>query len=255
MSRPVFENAYGSGYTTDPASWSFNGGSEDKRLMIVSSAWHETIYSITWAGESFENFGSIDSGPYGIQDLWMLRNISATGSQTLSIDQSSTKVNPVMTVVLYSGVNQANPIETGDLQHFTTSQATQYYLDHAKVRSHQIIFTSGQWGTMADITTAHCTEDGAVVTHRATGENDGPATDTRMRSYDIFLDAGADKQLYWYNSISSHAGGGTSLLINGLSTGGGATWIFSKMQDFYDELKRGLVPPDVLQKRYRELFA
>jgi hypothetical protein len=185
----------------------------------------------------------------------MLRNISATGSQTLSINQPSTKVNPVGTIVLYSGVDQANPIETGDLQHFTTSQATQCYLDHALVTSRQMIFTSGQWGTIADITTAHCTEAGAVVTHRATGQNDGPAFDTRMRSYDIFLDSGADKQLYWYNSISSHAGGGTSFRVNGLRPSGGATWIFSKMQDFYDELKRGLVPPDVLQKRYRELFA
>ena len=36
--------------------------------------------------------------------------------------------------------------------------------------------------------------------------------------------------------------------------GGGATWLMSRMQDFYDELKRGLIAPDLLKKRYAELF-
>lgn len=40
----------------------------------------------------------------------------------------------------------------------------------------------------------------------------------------------------------------------GFAAAGGATWIFSEMQRFYDELKRGLIPPDMLQKRYREVF-
>lgn len=38
------------------------------------------------------------------------------------------------------------------------------------------------------------------------------------------------------------------------SSGNRAIIMFSKIQDFYDELKRGLIPPQELQKRYREVF-
>jgi hypothetical protein len=31
-------------------------------------------------------------------------------------------------------------------------------------------------------------------------------------------------------------------------------WFFSKMQDFYDDLKRGLIPPQDLRRRYREVY-
>lgn len=35
--------------------------------------------------------------------------------------------------------------------------------------------------------------------------------------------------------------------------GGDVMWVMSKIQDFYNELKLGRVPPDVLRRRYREL--
>lgn len=35
---------------------------------------------------------------------------------------------------------------------------------------------------------------------------------------------------------------------------GRAVFMFSKIRDFYDDLKRGLVPPQELQNRYREVF-
>lgn len=40
----------------------------------------------------------------------------------------------------------------------------------------------------------------------------------------------------------------------GPGVGSQGIMIWSKMQDFYDELKRGLIHPDLLRKRYGELF-
>ena len=46
-----------------------------------------------------------------------------------------------------------------------------------------------------------------------------------------------------------------AVALGNIPTGPGATWFWSKLQDFYDELKRGLIPPMDLQKRYREVYS
>ena len=39
------------------------------------------------------------------------------------------------------------------------------------------------------------------------------------------------------------------------SSGGGAKWWFSKVQDFYDDLKKGLIPKDQIERRYQQAMA
>lgn len=54
-----------------------------------------------------------------------------------------------------------------------------------------------------------------------------------------------------FTGTSAPAG---AVAIRGFYQAGGATWVFSQMQKFYDELKRGLMLPQELQKRYGEVF-
>jgi len=57
------------------------------------------------------------------------------------------------------------------------------------------------------------------------------------------------------NSMATNAWSAAGLSLIPSMGGGGARWFFSKMQDFYRDLRAGLIPPDVLQRRYRDLVA
>ena len=75
-----------------------------------------------------------------------------------------------------------------------------------------------------------------------------------------FLDGILDEVSFWDKALSSaertqlyNAGNGLAYpLVVGAKR---AAMFFSKMHDFYRDLKLGLLPPDQLQRRYRELVA
>jgi len=74
-------------------------------------------------------------------------------------------------------------------------------------------------------------------------------------SYKQNVAAGAKVDPNW----SSSGGGGYYVggvfEILGVPAGGGAKWWFSKVQDFYDDLKKGLIPEDQIGRRYQQAMA
>lgn len=80
-------------------------------------------------------------------------------------------------------------------------------------------------------------------------EHDGGIDETGI--WGRLLSAG--EKTWLYNGGAGRAYGDWDVsFVAGRDSGGG--FVFSKLQNFYDELKRGLIPPDRLQKRYGEVM-
>ena len=86
--------------------------------------------------------------------------------------------------------------------------------------------------------------------------HDVPSDDSVVGvSYTEDVPAGGNIDPAW---ASSGGGGyyvGGIFEIFGVPAGGGAKWWFSKVQDFYDDLKKGLIPKDQIERRYQQAMA
>lgn len=85
-----------------------------------------------------------------------------------------------------------------------------------------------------------------LVARGATSEDDACGL-----GYEIATGTSETGGFYWNSSANAYAGVGAAFSPGG--AGHQIVWIMSKMRDFFKDLKAGLLSPEELQQRYREL--
>lgn len=221
------------GYLASPSGSHTAAGSNLYALMGTSSLSGQVCSAVTYDGVNAVELAAEHSAGKVRTSLWGLAGIPS-GAKTVAATFASTAGTRTFVVWTFSGIAQTDSV-----------------------------FASGSTGGGYDT--------GSSITLNSDTTCVGAAIDsfwgTIVGSYD-WLSAGSPSSAGYHkqgevtNTTFTFTYGGTDRWSNSAAmlkpfvstfTPRGSMW-FSKIQDFYDELKRGMIPPAAIRKRYEELY-
>lgn len=213
------------------------------RILILFTAWYDTggMTTRTYDGVTLDYLitqanSSVD--PSRVYIYYMLS--PPAGAHTIAYTMGSVYNN--YCVQTWSGVNQNTPFGTpsigiGNDQLITrtvSSAAGDVVIDNAS-----FVTTPGRTITLgADQTSLY-------------GENSGSEP---ILGYGGSYEAGAASVDMTWALEATAQWASAAVALKPAPGGSQGIMIWSKMQDFYDELKRGLIPSWDLQRQYKELY-
>lgn len=237
----AFDNATTDHIGGDPQTWSHTGTGDKLAAVIVH-------YGFPVSAASYGGYAAtlIDSVVIGAITLSALVATNApgglpTGSQTVSITSGDATNRSI--AMTFSGVSQGVPVVGLEAFRTDVNETDTYNIN------------VGATGMVVGV--AANRDD--VAAHTYTW-NPGTlrATDTfsnRAVSGATIPSSGGSTAITWDTGTTPQDGaGGGAFGLQAPSAGNQGVWIFSQIQDFYNELKKGLVSPDLLQKKYKEVF-
>ena len=261
MTLPLLDATGKAGNTdnTSTLAWSHTTNALPGRSLTVWSAYYtadETISGVTYGATPLTLLDEHTSGPRFL-NVWYLLNPPA-GTQTITITWTGNEVRKSGGSVTFSGVDitsratayGAKQEVAGDGDgtfgpYNITSEVGSVALDIVGYQSG----SSGGSGMITAITEAN-----QVELLQSEGGGAGSQWYAVAGSY---KDGEASTSFGWtFDTSGAMRGMGYSLppiISSGVSTSAG--FIFSRTQNFYDELKRGLIPSWDIQRRYKEAYA
>lgn len=206
------------------------------------------INSVYWSGNSFSTTYAHSQYDYnGMGEIYMWYQLNpdpdGAGNVTFGYDSGTRGHDTLATIVLLKNVKQTAPIAKG----FVASAGTSNTLSSISTSLPSLLFfLTGTENDSGNLTV------GSNQVEMYDEYYNNVQESAHHSSYKWSASPSESMSHSW---VLSRDYGRACEEVQVLPAPGGATWIFSQMQNFYEELKRGLMPPDVLQKRYREVFA
>lgn len=201
-----------------------------------------------------ENQAPTYTAAYGGQAMTDI--LGVTNRDNLTVIQSFYKINPLTGVQNVQSWGSVGQWHRHSCITFTGVRSIESIIDSGTLAAFVDSFAedlgSHPPGMVVDCVVGHTGQHtaGAGQTERANSMTINPAWANR---YDISTEPGTDGdvEMSWTGADMRLVWHGYSL--RGNLGGNQVIWIMSKIQDFFKDLKAGLIPPEELQNRYRGL--
>ena len=253
IDRFLEDQWYGEGNRLGSLAITVPSGLSNSMLLAIctgrsTSSNPEYITGFTWQGSGFTAdwaHQQYDANQEGEFYLWYLLNPAAAGPANVTMTYALARNHDtLLSVVLLKNVVQQAPIGNVYASSGGASKTTSGIL----CAVNDLVFH------MAGIASINIGSRNV-----GSGETEGhydtysdTQNSTHWWAYKRATSTSENMEFTWTNS-NDYGIGGFAIATHSPS-GNRAFLIASKIQDFYDELKKGLIPPDLLQKRYKELF-